>query len=462
MTSRQHSLRFDALRQAYASGTQTPVEVVDFVMDQIERRGNDHVWTALASRASIDARAGELAARAEKIESFPLYGLPFGVKDNVDVAGMPTTCGCPGFARLAERSAVAVQKALDAGAIFIGKQSLDQFATGLNGTRTLGGHCRNTFDPDIIPGGSSTGSGVAVAAGLVSFSLGSDTGGSGRIPAAMNNIVGLRPSIGLVSTRGMVYNNRLFDCIPVFAPTVQEAGTVLRVIAEQDDQDPVARIGSDAQLSLAHSFPAEFRFAVPAQLEFFGDMESARCFAEALEHLKALGGTAVPIAFDAFLEAGNLVFDSALVAERAASYGEVLDRHPEELVPAVAAILQRARGYTAVDAFRAQYRLSELQREMRSRLENIDVLVTPTVPRPFTVREMLAEPVLRNNQVGFYTYGVGPLNLCALAVPASLRRDGVPFGVSLVGRAGEDGRLLTLGERFQARVGLRPGVEALA
>lgn len=455
------SLRFDALRQAYSTGSLTPVELAGQVLDRIHQRGDDHVWTTLATPESIAARAQELTARVGEIDHLPLYGLPFGVKDNVDVAGIPTTCGCPAFARMPDHSAVAVQKALDAGAIFIGKQSLDQFATGLNGTRTLGGHCLNTFAPDIIPGGSSTGSGVAVAAGLVSFSLGSDTGGSGRIPAAMNNIVGLRPSIGMVSTRGMVYNNRLFDCIPIFAPTVEEARTVLDVIAGHDSQDSVVRMGDGVPWPLEASFPARFRFAVPERLEYFGDAESARCFAHAVGHLEALGGTAVPIRFGAFLEAGNLVFESALVAERAASYGEVLDKHPGELVPAVAAILQRARGYSAVDGFKAQYRLGELRREVWAQLDGIDVLVTPTVPRPFTVLEMQAEPLLRNNQIGYYTYGVGPLNLCGLAVPAALRNDGVPFGISLVGRAGEDRRMLALGERFQSRVGLRPGVEAL-
>jgi allophanate hydrolase len=410
---------------------------------------------------AIAARARALVERIHEIDRLPLYGLPFGVKDNVDVAGVPTGCGCPSFQRKVDRNAVAVQRALDAGAIFIGKQSLDQFATGLNGTRALDGHCKNTFDPDVIPGGSSAGCGVAVAAGLVSFSLGSDTGGSGRIPAAMNNIVGLRPSIGLVSSRGMVYNNRLFDCIPVFAPSVAEAYAVLGVIAGQDPDDPVQRSHAGAW-SLAPNFPSRFRFAVPDQLEFFGDAQSERCFAAAIDLLQALGGTVETTSFAPFREAGSLVFDSALVAERAASYGEVLDECPGDLVPAVAAILQRARSYTAVDAFRAQYRMQELRRTVREQLQGIDVLVTPTVPRPIRVDEMLAEPLLRNSEVGYYAYGIGPLDLCALAVPTALRPDGLPFGISLVGRAGEDGRLHALGQRLQDRVGLRPGVEALA
>lgn len=454
------SLRFDSLRSAYRNGTRTPLEVVEHVLDRIRARGEDNVWTALADAEQVRARARELTVRAGEIDQLPLYGLPFGVKDNVDVAGIPTTCGCPAFSRTPAQTATAVQKALDAGAIFLGKQTLDQFATGLNGTRTISGHCKNVFNPEVIPGGSSSGSGVAVGAGLVSFSLGSDTGGSGRVPAAMNNIVGLRPTIGLVSSTGMVYNNRLFDCMPVFAPTVEEAYTVLQVIAGVDPRDPIGRAGTEA-IALDAQLPAQFQFAVPERLEFFGDALSASCFEQAVERLRSLGGTPSSIDFAPFQEAGRLIFESALVAERTASYGQVLDESPQQLVPAVAAILERARGYSAVDAFRAQYRLGELRRHFALQLSGIDVLVTPTVPRPFTVKEMLAEPLLRNAEVGYYTYGVGPLDLCALALPSAIRQDGLPFGISLVARAGADGLLRALGRKFEASAGIPPGVEAL-
>jgi allophanate hydrolase len=456
-------LRPGALRDGYAQARFSPLDVAHEVLRRLAQRGQDHVWIARAGHSDLLAQAQALAARRHEIDRLPLYGLPFGVKDNVDVAGIPTTCGCPGYARVPDVSAAAVQRALDAGALFIGKQTLDQFATGLNGTRTLGGHCLNVFDPEVIPGGSSSGSGVAVAAGLVSFSLGSDTGGSGRVPAALNNIVGLRPSIGRVSSRGMVYNNRLFDCVPVFAPTVEDAFTVLEAIAGFDADDPMARDpGTLATLAtLAADFPAHFRFAVPTPLEFHGDRESADAFETAVAVLRALGGTEVPFDFAPFTAAGQLIFDSALVAERATSYGDVLQRCPEEVVAPVARILDRASRYTAVDAFRAQYRMSELRRQVAQQLDGIDVLVTPTVPRPYRVAEMRTEPLLRNAEVGHYTYGVGPLDLCALALPASIRTDGLPFGISLVGRAGEEGRLRALGGRFEQAVGLPPGIEAL-
>ena len=253
----KQALDFKTLREQFRSGEVKPIDVVEEVFRRIDERGEDHVWISLLPRDEVRARAIALGDCADKINSLPLYGLTFGIKDNVDVQGISTTCGCPGYSTVPARSAVAVQRAIDAGAVFIGKQSLDQFATGLNGTRTLGGHCKNTVDPTLIPGGSSSGSGVAVAAGLVSFSLGSDTGGSGRVPAAMNNIVGLRPSMGLVSADGMVVNNRAFDCIPIFTLHVDDALAVLGVIA--DDEQARARktqFGNGRQRRRDRFFPA--------------------------------------------------------------------------------------------------------------------------------------------------------------------------------------------------------------
>jgi allophanate hydrolase len=455
------SLQATALHAAYHRGEVDPIQVAEEVLRRLALRGQDHVWVETVTPAQLRAQAQALRDRRADIAQLPLYGLPFGVKDNVDVAGHATTCGCAGFGRQPTESAVAVQRAVDAGAMFVGKQTLDQFATGLNGTRTIGGHCLNVFDPGVIPGGSSSGSGVAVAAGLVSFSLGSDTGGSGRVPAAMNNIVGLRPSMGLVSSRGLVYNNRQFDCIPVFAHGVEDAYRVLDVIAGFDDRDPLSRRG----LGLAAggtTTTERFRFAVPRQLEWFGDRQSPACFAQAVERLQALGGEACEFEFSVFSEAGALIFESAFVAERANSYGEVLDRLPHALVPAVASILNRGRSFTAMDAFQAQYRLLELQQQMAREMAGIDLLVTPTVARPFRVDEMLAAPIVRNAEVGFYTYGVGPLDLCALALPAALRPDGLPFGVSLVGRAGADGWLRDLGRRFEAATAIVAGARGMA
>jgi allophanate hydrolase len=447
------------LRAIYESRQATPLDVVAELLKRIDVHPDKAIWTWLAPAESVRRQAAELTRRVDEIANLPLYGLPFGVKDNIHVAGVPTTCGCPGYKRIPQVGAFAVNKAIAAGAIFFGKHSLDQFATGLNGTRTLGAHCKNTFDPEVIPGGSSSGSGVAVASGLVCFSLGSDTGGSGRVPAAMNNIVGLRPTMGLVSSSGMVYNNRLFDCMPVFAPCVEDVFLVLESIAGYDEADPIGRHNAD-EIRLDHEPIETFSFAVPAKLECFGDSIAAVEFERAVDRIRDLGGREIRIEMDIFREAGQLVFESALVAERFASYGEVLHEHPQDLVPAVATILQRAERYSASESFKAQYKMSELRRKFLKQFEGTDFLVTPTVPRVYSVREMLAEPLLRNAEVGYYTLGVGPLDLCALAVPASIRPDGVPFGISLVARSAQDAKLRALGGRFEKSVSLPPGVEA--
>jgi allophanate hydrolase len=339
------------------------------------------------------------------------------------------------------KTAPAVAQALDAGALLIGKNSLDQFATGLVGIRSPGGYCRNTFDERYIPGGSSSGSGVAVAAGLVSFALGSDTGGSGRVPAALNNIVGLKPSVDLVSNEGMVYCNRSFDCMPVFALTCNDAWQVLRCI--QDPKHPV----SDASPR-----GAGFIFAIPRadQLNFFGDTLAEQAFARAVDLLRGLGGQAREIDFAPFLQAGRMVFDDALIAERYAEYGDFVEHHPDDVLPVTKAIITKARGYSAVDAYRALYRLDELRRITSIALRDVHCLVVPTTGTIYRCDEVEADPVALNTNMGYYTYFVNPLDLCAIAVPAGLRDDGLPHGVSLIARSGKDATLVDLALSLEA------------
>lgn len=434
-----YSLDFASLQGAYRSGALTPSTVVKAVYARIEARGDDHVWTFLRPQTDVmeEARRLEASAPAGK----HLYGLPFSVKDNIHVAGLPTTAGCPAFARMPVGTAPAVAHALDAGALLIGKNSLDQFATGLVGIRSPGGYCRNTFDERYIPGGSSSGSGVAVAAGLVSFALGSDTGGSGRVPAALNNIVGLKPSIGLVSNEGMVYCNRSFDCMPIFALTSNDAWQVLSCI--RDKKRPVP----DALPS-----GADFIFAVPRadQLTFFGDTLAEQAFARAVGLLRSLGGHAKEIDFAPFLQAGRMVFDDALIAERYAEYGDFVEKHPNDVLPVTKAIITKARGYSAVDAFRALYRLNELRRRSSIALDDVHCLVVPTTGTIYRCAEVEADPVALNTNMGYYTYFVNPLDLCAIAVPAGLREDGLPHGVSLIARSGKDATLVDLALRFEA------------
>ncbi|HLU35080.1 MAG TPA: allophanate hydrolase [Thermomicrobiales bacterium] len=448
------------LLDGYARKLFTPEDIVREVYRRIDALGENYAWSELVDREDAMAAARRLRERHEGGALPPLYGIPFSVKDNIDVAGMRTTCGCEGFDRLPEVSATSVQKARDAGAILIGKNTLDQFATGLNGTRTMGGHCRNVFDPRYVSGGSSSGSGVAVASGVVSFALGTDTGGSGRIPAAMNNIVGVKPTLGLVSGTGLIYNNRYFDCVPVFARSVEDGYRVLEIIRGYDETDPFSREDADA-IPLAPRPLDTFTFGIPADehLRFFGDELAREAWHRAVEAMEAIGGTPVKIDFSIFVEAGRLPFDSGLLAERAVSYGDLVGRRPETVHPAVAAMIRKALTYTGTQTFEAVYRMMEMRREVKKLFRGIDVLVTPTVGRAYTCEELQADPIGANNNIGYYTYPISPLDLCALAVPASIRPDGLPFGVSLVGLAGEDGKLRGLGGKLQELVGLAPGIE---
>jgi allophanate hydrolase len=455
-------LGFDigALHAGYRNRVFSPADIVREAFRRIHERGDDYVWTELVCEQTAIEAAQRLETEFHGKELPPLYGIPFSVKDNMDVAGMHTTCGCAGFERRPEVSAVGVAKTLDAGAILIGKNTLDQFATGLNGTRTMGGHCRNAFDERYVSGGSSSGSGVAVAAGLVTFSLGSDTGGSGRVPAAMNNIVGVKPTLGLVSGSGLVYNNRYFDCVPVFARTVEDGYRILEVIRGYDETDIFSREDADL-IPLRKEIRDDFVFAIPfkAQLEFFGDALAEAAYWQAVEAMKEIGGRPVEIDFSIFIEAGRLPFDSGLLAERAVSYGDLVQSRPETVHPAVAAMIKKGLSYTGTDTIEAIYKMTELRRKAKRLLSEVDVLLTPTVGRAYKCEELKENPIELNNNIGYYTYPISPLDLCALAMPASIRPDGIPFGVSLVAPAGNDGILNAIGMRYQKSLGLKPGID---
>jgi allophanate hydrolase len=439
------ALDAQSLHLAYQSGGLDPGEVVREVYRRIGSRGDDGVWLSLVPQQQAEASARALGPRRPEL---PLYGLPFGVKDNVDVAGLPTTCGCAAITRVPERHATAVQRALDAGAIVIGKQNLDQFATGLNGTRTLGTFPRNAINPDYVPGGSSSGSAVAVAAGLVTFSLGSDTGGSGRVPAAMNGIVGLKPSFGLISASGMVFNNRLFDCLPIFARNVDDVTRVLLALRGADPADPFSR---DDVSPIVQALPSALRWAVPLseQLQFFGDAAQEAAYQATVSCLAQAFGPPSRLDCALYFEAGRLPFESALLAERALTYAPVVRAHRSSVHPAVAALIDRGSRFSAEEAFEAVYRMQELRRAARRLFGAADVLVLPTVGRAWRCEEMLRDPITLNNLNGYYTYPVNPLDLAALALPGMRRADHLPFGVQLVAPAGADGLLLSLGQEIE-------------
>ena len=382
-----------------------------------------------------------------------LAGLRFAVKDNIDVAGWPTTAACPDFAYDATAHATVVARLLAAGAVLVGKTNLDQFACGLNGTRSPYGAVPNAFDARYVSGGSSAGSARVVATGEVDFALGTDTAGSGRVPAGLNNIVGLKPTRGLVSARGVVPAAQSVDCVSIFARTVELAARVLGVAMGHDALDPYSRALPLATASL----PAAPRLGVPATLEFFGDADAAAAFEASLAQLEALGGVRVPIDYAPLAEIAALLYDSALVAERHAAVRGFFDAHEHSVIEPVRGILAQGRRYSASDLVDAQTRLRALAQRVAPMWNDIDVLVVPTAPTHCTIEAMRADPVALNRQLGAYTNFVNLLDYAALAVPTCLRADGLPFGVTLIGPCGSDLQLARLGQRLHHASGLTLG-----
>jgi len=428
-------LDITSLRAAFASGTLSPTTLIAQLYDRMDREQLPAIWIARVARQDAIARAAQLEVSASEL---PLYGIPFAVKDNVDVAGLPTTAACPAFAYQPTESSPAVQALLDAGAICLGKVNLDQFATGLVGSRSPYGACENVFDSDYLSGGSSSGSAVAVAAHYVSFSLGTDTAGSGRVPAALNNIVGLKPSVGLFSNRGMVPACASLDCLSVFAGTVDDAALVRSVITGQPDTRPPR--------------PASFTFGVPSPLEFFGDEQSRAVFERALDKLRALGGELVSIDYAPFAALGDMLY-GPFVVERLLGVGAFIESHQDDVLPVTRDIILGGNKFTASDAFTAFRQASSLQHQCLSALRSVDVMVTPTVPKHFKRSEDASEPRAVNDKLGIYTRFVNFVGGPVLSVPVEFRDDGLPFGISLLGLPGQDARLDALGALLHEQSG---------
>ncbi len=439
------SLTIQALLVAYRAGTLTPDDVVDTLLDRINADADRNAWIRVLTRAELSPY---LAALAETTpEHKPLYGIPFAIKDNIDLAGIETTAGCPAFAYIPAKSATVVQRLLDAGAVPLGKTNLDQFATGLVGTRSPYGACRNAVDPDLIAGGSSSGSAVATALGQVAFALGTDTAGSGRIPAAFNGILGLKPTRGLLSTAGVVPACATLDCVSIFSTTPDDAQTVFDVAAGFDASDPFSRRPA-TQLS---AFPPAFRFGVPrrAQLEFFGDDEYAACFDRARAHLESVGGEPAEVDFAPWFEAAGLLYDGPWLAERYLAIEDLLAREPEAVNPVTRAIIERGAAISAADTFRADYRLRGLKRQADAVWEQVDVMLVPTAGTHYRIDEIEAQPVELNTNLGYYTNFMNLLDLSACSVPAETTDTGRPFGVTLFARAFSDLALLDLAARWR-------------
>jgi allophanate hydrolase len=434
----------DALREGYRSGRFTPSDVIREAWTRIRARGESPVWIHLVPESESVVRAEALGPFRDDL---PLYGIPFAIKDNIDLAGSPTTAACPDFAYTPTASAAVVDRLISAGAIPIGKTNLDQFATGLVGTRSPYGAPSSVFDDEYISGGSSSGSAVAVAAGLVSFSLGTDTAGSGRVPAAFNALVGLKPSRGALSTRGVVPACRTLDCVSIFALNCGDAAQILEAARGYDINDSFSRPPDQSRWWPTKSF----RFGVPADqwLRFFGDDQSAAAFYNAVRCLEARGGTRVEIDYEPFHEAAQLLYSGPWVAERFAAIRQFLEQHPDSLHPVTARVIKPAASLTAAAAFDAMYKLADRRRTTGREWERMDFMLVPTAGTHYRHTEVEADPIGTNTNLGYYTNFVNLLDLAAVAVPAGTRGAKMPFGVTLIGPAWSEEALIATASLFE-------------
>ena len=425
--------------EAYRRRSTSPADVLDNLLTTIEAQGDDGVWISVASRAALLARARELESLAR---SLPLWGVPFGVKDSVDIAAWETTLACPGYAYTATETAPVVAALLAAGAILVGKTNLDQFATGLSGTRTPYTIPRSVYGRELISGGSSSGSAVAVALAEVPFSVATDTAGSGRVPPALNGVAGFKPSRGLISTVGLVPACRSLDCVSLIAKSAQDLRVVFDVVAAPDDRDPWSRVRRP------DSSPAvEARVGLPdfGELEFFGDQPMSDAHRAARELVRAAFPHVTTPPLQPFYDAGALLYQGPWVVERLIEFGDFLRTERAAILPVVAEIIGGAERFTALDVFRAQYRLAELKASVARLFSDMDVLVLPTVGTTFTVAEVLAAPIATNTMLGHYTHFANLLDLCALAVPAGVTTDGRPVSLMILGPALADDLILAVG-----------------
>lgn len=423
---------------SHAGGTGSPTKTAARVADAIAARDDDGTWLSTVPRDQLIASA-EAIERRPGARTLPLYGVPFGVKDSIDVRGVPTTLACPDYSYVASATAPAVQRLLDAGALYVGKTSLDQFATGLNGTRTPFTVPRSVYGGDLISGGSSSGSALAVALGQVPFAVATDTAGSGRVPAALNGVVGFKPSRGLISTVGLVPACRSLDCISVMAGSIDDVDRVFDVMAGRDDHDPWSRdrgprfCGDPIRVGL----PPE------SELDFFGDDDMRRAHLTFRRNLSRTA-TTVEVSLEPFLAAGALLYQGPWVAERLVEFGDFLAAQPESIHPVVREILRSGHGYTAVDAFAALQRLQELKAVVGRLWRHVDVLVVPTIGTTFTIDEVLAAPIDCNTVLGHYTHFGNLLDLLGAALPLGVTADGRPYSAMLLGAALSDDTVLAL------------------
>ncbi len=443
-------MSISGLLAAYTAGSLTPRALIAALRPQLAATRDHCAWIHLLDDSALEPYLALLDGKTPA--RLPLYGVPFAIKDNIDLAGVPTTAACPAYAYTPKASATVVARLIEAGAIPLGKTKLDQFATGLVGTRSPYGITRNAFDRAYVSGGSSAGSAVAVALGLVSFALGTDTAGSGRVPAAFNNLIGVKPTRGLVSARGVVPACQSLDCVSVFALDAADAQRVMSVIAAFDAADPYAR-----PAVVMPPAREAFVVGVPATLETAGDVETQRAFDRAVAALQAQGAVIYPVNLDAMLAAARLLYEGPWVAERYAAIRGFIEQQPETLHPITRAIIEPAAAHSAVDCFDALHRLQALKRDADTVLTTVDCIMTPTAPTIFRIDDEQREPITCNSTLGYYTNFMNLLDYAAVAVPAGFAANGLPYGVTLFGPAFSDQSLLVYADRLHRALGIPVG-----
>ncbi|HEY0120799.1 MAG TPA: allophanate hydrolase [Rhizobium sp.] len=450
------SLDLVTLTAAYASGTLTPTRVVNAIYDRIEARGDDHVWIYRVPRETALGVARDLEARG--YDGRPLWGIPYSVKDCNDIVGLPTTNALKEGAYVATSSGQALDRISAAGALLIGKTNMDQFGIGLVGMRTPYGACSSVFDERFISGGSSSGSGVSVAAGLSSFSIANDAAGSGRVPAGFNNIVGIKPTPGLVSNACVSGGGcvKTIETLSVFSLTVEDGMKVLKLIAGYDPSYPFSKPEADDVPLTPVAPPPHFRFGVPAgaALRFFGDAEAERLFDEAIARLTAMGGEKVEVDFTPFEETQRILYDGPWISERALSLDSVFEKYSNAIHPVTRQILSKSGKFTALDTFAAIHRIAELKRDTRAVWKDLAVLLVPTTPTIYTKDEIAADPIQLNSNLGIYTNFVNLMGLCGIAVPNGFRNDGLPLGVTFLAPAFDEARAAGIAAAFHKATGL--------
>jgi len=434
-------LTLSSLQQQYASGTLSPRALIHSLQARFKQIGDDAIFIHWLSESELESYLQKL--ECVNPNSLPLYGIPFAIKDNIDLAGIPTTAACPDYSYIPERSAFVVQKLLDAGAIPVGKTNMDQFATGLVGVRSPYGIPRNPLTPDRIPGGSSSGSAVAVAQGLALFSLGTDTAGSGRIPAAFNELIGVKPSCGILSSSGVVPACRSLDCVSIFANTLEDAHILLRVSVGYDAADAYSR----QYLPLQQTVSEKLRIGIPRvqDLEFFADEDYSEKFQGYLESIRTHPEiTLVEIDFTPFRMAASLLYQGPWIAERYAAVGDFLESHPDSIHPVTRSIIVSGNKPSAIDAFKAFYQLEDLKRAAGRQLAKVDCILTPTAGHHFTLGEVAKDPFTTNTELGYYTNFMNLLDYSALAIPAGRTKQNLPFGITIFTEAMGDEILFSI------------------